>query len=70
MAVQSYTPGVLPIIRDANKRELADLRPPNIPFAVPSEAAVVKSIYLGIATAARMPIMTMITINSINVNPF
>ena len=34
-----------------------------------SAASVVKSIYLGIATAARIPMMTIITINSINVNP-
>jgi hypothetical protein len=39
-------------------------------LAVPSAAFLVKSIYLGIATAARIPMMTMITINSISVKPF
>jgi hypothetical protein len=56
--------------REAYKRLFALPRAPNTPFAVPSMACVVKSIYLGMATAARMPMMTMTTTNSIIVKPF
>jgi hypothetical protein len=62
---------VVPFIkRSANTKELALLRPPRTPLAVPLAASEVKSIYLGIATTARIPIITMITTNSINVKPF
>jgi hypothetical protein len=65
-----YKPGVGARSACAKYRVLAPLRAPNTPLAVALEALVVKSTYVGMATAARIPIMTMITINSINVNPF
>jgi hypothetical protein len=51
-------------------RLFAPLRAPKTPLAVAFEASVVKLMYLGIAMAARIPMITIITINSINVKPF
>jgi hypothetical protein len=51
-------------------RPFAPLRAPKTPLAVASAALCVKSIYLGIATAAKIPMITIMITNSINVNPF